>query len=508
MNRILAILLTLFALGLTRHLAFDDDEFQHAHMSVMIGRGQVPHRDFFEHHLPLYHALHAPWMAGASGPEALLRLRAFSALCLGATLALGAGILRRRLGAVPPAILLWTGLCPIFLIKMIEARPESLALALFMASLWCLSLDRPRPARAGLAGAAMVLCSQKFLFPAAGLFLVAWMEGGPKSALRLLAGALPPPLLYLGVLVATNSLAPAWEHLVVMNAAWRESFSPWMYGGLLWRTSGGLCVVAALGLSGLRASPTARAAAVLAGAALLGVFIVPIPFRQTWMMVIPGLFLAAGAGWTRIEHLLAHTPHRRAALAALALLALLPALAELERETRELAHDDLAAMRQIAERVEGPVFDGRGLVFWRDHVGFYPWIHRGLMTMLDPDTYATHTRTALRDAGLPPFHRDYRAELFPEALRTFLHDHYLETDLPGLWQPGFIPDRGRLAGGGLRIDLPSAGLWRFTWTGGTLFVNEQPLDPGAEMRLPAGPLRLSAKGFIRNARVIRVGGPQ
>ena len=53
-----AILVLLVVCGAyLRTVAFDDDEFQHAHVAWLIRNGQVPHADFFEHHFTAYHAL-------------------------------------------------------------------------------------------------------------------------------------------------------------------------------------------------------------------------------------------------------------------------------------------------------------------------------------------------------------------------------------------------------------------------------------------------------------------
>ncbi len=66
------LVLTLLAaqFDLTRTRAFDPDEFQHAHSAFLIYRGQVPYRDYFEHHPPLLHQV----MAKVPGLSALVSL--------------------------------------------------------------------------------------------------------------------------------------------------------------------------------------------------------------------------------------------------------------------------------------------------------------------------------------------------------------------------------------------------------------------------------------------------
>src|SRR3954470_19789415 len=52
----------LIALGYFARLNFgqEDDELQHLHMAWRIGQGDLPYRDFFELHPPLWHVAMAP----------------------------------------------------------------------------------------------------------------------------------------------------------------------------------------------------------------------------------------------------------------------------------------------------------------------------------------------------------------------------------------------------------------------------------------------------------------
>jgi len=501
LNRWVLIALALLSWAAGRRLAYDDDEFQHARMSKLMGLGQVPHRDFYEHHLPLYHLLHAPHMRDAEGPGPLLRLRAFSTVCFVLSLALGARILQLRTGRCPSAVICWIGLSPIVFLKMLEARPETLSVLLAMISLWLLSGEKPRPGLAGVAAACMVLASQKFLFLGVGLFAVCALEHRMRGLLRFSLWGLVPAILTLAGLILTDSLAPAWDHLVVMNTGWKESFSPAMYGGLLWRTSGAACVVALFGLMQNKESPTRRAALCLLAGAVLGVFMVPIPYRQTFLMLIPGWLLALALGWEGVMDLLPDNIRRRGAV-LLALIGILPAAANLREELSYTLDADLQQMKAVAEVTEGPVFDARGLLYDRPHVGFYPWLHHGLMQMLDPDTYSRDTIEALTQDGFPPYLEDYRAQEYPPALQTFLAERYLPTDIQGLHRYGYRLNRSRLMGAGLELELPLAGRWKLEGQGGQLKLNGEAVPSGTELELPSGPCQIQARGFVRNARLI------
>ncbi len=497
--RLLVILLTLLGCFLTRQLAFDDDEFQHAHMAVLIGRGEVAHRDFFEHHLPLYHMLQAAHMAGAAGPAALMRLRTLSALFFGASLACALALLKRENNQDSPALLLLWALSPIFLIKMLEARPESLALLLYLLCLWLLKPESPRLLWAGVLGSAMVLSSQKFIFPAAALALIVFLDFGWKACIRFCLAALPLPLLFLAYLLLTASLEAAWEQLVILNGSWKEHFSWWMYGSLLWRSSGLLCLLAMMGLL-----LGQRRALILSGATLLALLLVPIPFRQTWLMLYPALLLGAGRGWQELSALLPEGRFRSVTLTLLCFIGLLPALSNLLQELEYSPQRDLQQMNELAEHTQGPVFDGRGIVFWRDHVGYYPWLHQGLIQMLDHEAYANESIQALIESGYPPFVRDYRTELFPETLLSFLEDQYEPSDLEELWQPGFRLQLSRLMGSGMKLDLPVAGVWQLQFEGGSILLNAEAAEAGSLHTLPAGELQVRGRGFIRKGKLIRV----
>ncbi len=502
MNKIL-LLVVLFAATLaSRHIAFDDDEFQHAHMAWLLARGEIPHRDFFEHHLPLYHLVMAPLTLGDAGPSRILLLRFVSCLWLTGSLALFARFLQQRLGSLPRAPLLWLLLSPIFFVKMIEVRPESFAMFLAAAALVLLGRERPSLLFAGLLAGATVMASQKFIFLAFGLFCFTGFEHRLRGLLRFSIGGVLAGLPILAFYLLNDAGPAAWEQLVVLNRHWKESFSPAMYASLLWNSSP---VLVALAVAGLAAAPAQRrnqrAAALLLGAGLAAVLIVPIPFRQTFLMLYPGLLLSAALGWNT----LAVAIPSRSARVVLALAACLPGLHSLRQDFRETLHEDMALMRHLDTHTRGPVFDGRGLVFWRPHVGYYPWMHEGLMMMLYPETYSTQTQDALRDAGFPKVLWDYRVnDLLPESLTTFLAAHYVPSEPSPLWVPGLRIDRSRLSPGGNEILLPVAGTYRITWRGGSMSLDGQEIDSGVRSALGSGPHRIQARGFVRDLRFERV----
>lgn len=483
-------------------LAFDDDEFQHAHVAWLIARGEVPHRDFFEHHLPLYHIALAPFTLGDIHPDRILLFRFFSVVIATGTLLSLARAARLWTGSESAAVLAWLAFSPIFFVKSVEVRPEGLCMLFAAIALVLLGRKTPRVFIAGLLAGAMVSGSQKFVFLSGGLFFLTLFSAGPRATFRFALGGAVVPLLNALVYVITGAGPAAWQQLVVMNATWKESFSPAMYGGMLWTTSGALLALAAAGFL-VPASTRARlAGGVMLAFGIAAVLLVPIPFRQTWMMVYPGLFLAATPAWKALEELIPEKRPRRFGLTLLTLIGLLPAASEFKREFADSPAEDLALMRLLHENTKGPYFDGRGLMFHRPHIGYHAWVHEGLMMMLDPEEHAESTIAAIREAGFPNILLDYRFDYMSETLRTFVDAHYVAVEPAPLMVPGVRVDRARLAAGTL-IDLPVPGKWKTLWNGGQVTVNDAPVESGDIIDLPDPAVRVRGRGFIRDFRFER-----
>lgn len=162
-----------------RSREIDPDEFEHLHAAYMVSRGDVPYRDFFEHHGPLLYYGLQPLFWGL-GPElsVLWVARLVMLSCSLLTLALTARIASRLCG--PPAglvaatLLAWT---TIFHAKGIELRPDVPAALLVVLAFW-LSLGDPERSATwrrwlaiGLISGVATLFTQKSIVPIAGLAL-------------------------------------------------------------------------------------------------------------------------------------------------------------------------------------------------------------------------------------------------------------------------------------------------------------------------------------------------
>jgi hypothetical protein len=176
----------LIALGYFARLNFgqEDDELQHLHMAWRIGQGQVPYRDFFELHPPLWHMVMAPVVRDlrSFNQTPLRELRAVHALVILLILLANYAILRRLMPPAPAAC--GAGLFLIssaFSFAWFDIRPDWIALLCLLSAV-TLNASRdampnnarwplPRFAAAGiLAGIASGL-TQKSWFIVVGLLI-------------------------------------------------------------------------------------------------------------------------------------------------------------------------------------------------------------------------------------------------------------------------------------------------------------------------------------------------
>lgn len=192
----------LLRLPLLERRGFGNDEFEHLHFAWSVSRGQVPYRDYFDHHTPGLHFVLSPLFAfyrvetrGADAVAAIFAARRvtwlFAAAALFAIFAL-ARLWRGNREAWASTLLLastW-----IFLTKTLEVRPDVPATALMVCALWLALSGWRRLAAGGAGGVTRFLLSgvalgvtfvftQKVLFVLPGVALAElWMLGSRRLA--------------------------------------------------------------------------------------------------------------------------------------------------------------------------------------------------------------------------------------------------------------------------------------------------------------------------------------
>lgn len=118
----------------------DHDEVEHLHSAWLVGQGQIPFRDFWQHHSPMMYVLFAPLVKAGIDPIYIPLLAKTVVLALMAGLAVLCWFMARFIwGADARAKtygLLWIALLP--LAEFFTPRPDAVATALVFAGLFVL----------------------------------------------------------------------------------------------------------------------------------------------------------------------------------------------------------------------------------------------------------------------------------------------------------------------------------------------------------------------------------
>ena len=203
---VLAALVTLavvLRIGIVVNRRIDPDESQHLHVAWLVMQGQVPYRDFWEHHLPFFHYAMAPltwWLADR--PEIYFAGRALMVAMAAAAIVLTWHLARRLSvdGAVWAVVVLL--FLPQFAETSTETRPDVPALTAHLASLLALVSWREGRGSGALwavgawQGVALAL-SLKAVFGLAGVLAV--------------AAGMPPPHAEPGVHAGRRACSPGWR---------------------------------------------------------------------------------------------------------------------------------------------------------------------------------------------------------------------------------------------------------------------------------------------------------
>lgn len=205
---------------------FNVDEFEHVHAAWYVLQGDVPYRDFFEHHHPLLWYLLAPLVALTEPSfDVLFVARGLMWVCFVGCSGLLFLIGRRLHSATAGfwAAVLWTSFEPV-LSSGYEVRPDTpMTLCLLGA---CLLLLRRTPTSdfggGALAGVALLFLQKAVLFaPALAIVLLVvpkarWREHAART-LRASVGFLGVAGLGVLFLWAQGGLAAWWDWAVVFN---------------------------------------------------------------------------------------------------------------------------------------------------------------------------------------------------------------------------------------------------------------------------------------------------
>lgn len=311
------------ALGFAAYLfhGYDADELQHLHIAWRIGQGDLPYRDFFEHHPPLLYLLIASLFRSFSEADLTVLLLA-RAIALGVTLitlALLYRLVRRMVSPMTACIGIGAMIAlPVFGRSAMELRPDGPGLLAVSGAVLILASGMLPGKMAGgraavIAGALIgtACCfTQKALVPLVGV--AGWMGAvllfapPQREERRRRIAALLAFIAGAGLTIGACALLFAalgaggvfWQHVIAINLRWKRIAPGWhcMPETLLLCFPVFVFALTALlqMLKGGRALLRDAAPETLPGALLLagiaGQFATPIP---TWQSVL--VFLAPWA---------------------------------------------------------------------------------------------------------------------------------------------------------------------------------------------------------------------
>ncbi len=332
---ILVLAILFFQLSLARTRSFDPDEFQHAHSAFLISQGQIPYRDYFEHHPPLLHFAMAPVIArlhperdGAAAFNTLLVLRVLL-WSIAFLAAIAHHILARRLlgslGAALASLLLWSTL--LVFEKTIEIRPDTPAFALLQVAL--LLLSRGGAVKNTLAACSALglglLFTQKLVFPILGIMVVIWLSrrlvrvssAGERAAAMM--GLLWPSAVCALYFLVQDGLPAFIEDVFLVNLRWKARLEPWPFlvsrflePNPFFALLGGLGLVRGIATLGRTnpARPGGEAVVFFSAASgLLGLVLLPVAWEQYYLLFLPQLaILGSGVLLSTTASLLKRAP--------------------------------------------------------------------------------------------------------------------------------------------------------------------------------------------------------
>jgi hypothetical protein len=452
------------------------DETEHLHAVWAVAHGQVPYRDFFQNHPPLFYYLIAPLFALMGEDLRIIYVaRGLMLLCILYILFQIYRIARTCFDRL-------TGLLTVLILSYMllwwrqayDFRPDIPQTLVVLMGLWRFMRAWERRSRLDFLAAGALLGIAfwlliKTLFPLAGLTLVFALSAGLRRSAAALRETLTGLLLFLGAFAAVVGLggvllwlAGAWpgflQWTIVSSFRWPERFSPFVLVDQRPHFVSWTLAIVGVGqtvtrMVRARVVDEVRLSPLLAGVVTAGVylFLMPAPYRQS---VIPFLPLAAMYGASVVRRVVARAvppgaPARgeaavavvqspaRLAWAALAALLLfgvcVPPLRAVLRKMPPLS-DQWADRRQIIRYVlaltspNDSVFDSYGLYIFRPHATYHymlvtgqlAWLRTGLMREMDiiNDLRRSHCKVVI-------FSR-FLVEL-PPTLLGFLRSHYVST---------------------------------------------------------------------------------
>lgn len=346
--------LVLLQLYLAVVKVFDPDEWLAMHGAWLIAQGQVPYRDYFEHHGPLFHGVMAvlywathPERTFASAYAVIVASRLWMITWLGLALTLVWHLAARWRGRT----VAWVALALLvshltYMEKMLEVRPDVFFQVFWLGALLGLTTVLKDPSRrnvwfgVGLLMGAALTTSVKLLVtgPAlvAGLAVGFWPQlrsGDRWQIVRGIAVLVGGAAVSLGAVAAWfaahGALKLAWSSNFARNLAWVFHSTPWEYVSWVLVRNPAFVVLAVAGLVGARRDVGGgldRPLWLWTVGTMAGVFAMPVVQRQEYLLFLPLCALFAAEALVTIAERSGDLPPRVVNAGAIGVIVALTAL--------------------------------------------------------------------------------------------------------------------------------------------------------------------------------------
>ncbi|MGB9598033.1 MAG: ArnT family glycosyltransferase, partial [Candidatus Poribacteria bacterium] len=316
--RIIVIIFILFALFLRIPLLqiryFDPDEFQHLHGARQVYYGEVPYRDYFDHHTPFIHFILAILYYIVGEDIQILFIARGLMLIFTAIILLLTFVLAKKLYDIDTGLfaVLFISYTLMFLEKTLEIRPDLGSVIFWLASMILMIKGIQEKAYlrwhllSGVAMGTAIMFTQKSLFGLPGIFIavlypfidrrlsISWRQNLKLSLLFFGGMAIPIGLTCLYFLINQG----LWQFIYcnfILNSRWKVRFSPKSYIHQLLRQNPFLPV---FGLSGLLVNIVwmYKKEMITKGiyipifctiSVIIGLYIMPVPYRQYYQLFLP-----------------------------------------------------------------------------------------------------------------------------------------------------------------------------------------------------------------------------
>jgi hypothetical protein len=444
-----------FAFGFGQARFFTIDEFQWGHATWLVSQGEVPYRDFYEHHLPFGYVLHSVFLqadesdAGSFVERALrLRVIAFSYLAITALmLALASFVTSRNpyeslLSAIIPLC------CGYSLLSAIDYRGDNWAAFTLLPCLALVEINQRLGRRAlavlsGVLFAVSIGMTQKILVLGGGavaLMLVASLV--PRRSIPLATWQLPHPLAFCGgaaVVIALAAgvggslgiLGSAYE-INVVQALEHESLYPgfdiaqytlpflqqtaWTSGALVFFAGAHL-------LRGPR-----RFWALPLAVALVGAFTIKAPFPYNFVLLCYLVSICAVRGFCDLVRGPGGLPGRleplRPALYLLPLMLLPDQIGFLDGTSDNRYQLRVLELIERHSDEQEVVIDSAGGALFRPHRGYY-WYQGRAQIQMFSDYFEHDFVPDLRATQALFWIQSRRFRQLPASAKRYLLGHYI-----------------------------------------------------------------------------------